>query len=94
MIGTLYHWKDYGAKISRIDVLHQPGARYSALFALADPEFPDTEADPREDYAGKLMALAGFSRDQVVSSDVYAVVEGLLNFDTLYPFNKEAFRET
>ena len=94
VIGAFYHWKEYGAKISRIDVMHQPGARYSALFALSDPDFPDHGADPSTEYAGKLMALAGYGNNKNISPDDRAVVDRLLITETLYPFNKAKYRET
>lgn len=44
------------------DVLSQPGNRYGLLYALADPTFPKDGPYPRASDAGKLMALASFSK--------------------------------
>jgi predicted NodU family carbamoyl transferase len=44
------------------DVLTQPGNRYGLLYGLADPTFPKDGPYPRSSDAGKLMALASFSR--------------------------------
>lgn len=47
------------------DVLTQPGNRYGLLYGLADPTFPKDGPYPRSSDAGKLMALASFSRRSV-----------------------------
>lgn len=44
------------------DVLNQPGNRYGLLYGLADPTFPKDGLYPRNSDAGKLMALASFSK--------------------------------
>jgi predicted NodU family carbamoyl transferase len=44
------------------DVLNQTGNRYGLLYGLADPTFPKDGPYPRASDAGKLMALASFSR--------------------------------
>ncbi|MER8864148.1 3-hydroxymethylcephem carbamoyltransferase [Mesorhizobium sp. M0751] len=44
------------------DVLTQPGNRYGLLYGLADPTFPKDGPYPRASDAGKLMALASFSK--------------------------------
>ena len=44
------------------DVLTQPGNRYGMLYGLADPTFPKDGPYPRHTDAGKLMALASFSK--------------------------------
>jgi predicted NodU family carbamoyl transferase len=44
------------------DVLEEPGNRYAMLYGLADPTFPKDGPYPRTSDAGKLMALASFSR--------------------------------
>ncbi|MER9429862.1 carbamoyltransferase C-terminal domain-containing protein [Mesorhizobium sp. M0408] len=44
------------------DVLTQPGNRYGLLDGLADPTFPKDGPYPRASDAGKLMALASFSK--------------------------------
>ncbi|MGH3620556.1 MAG: carbamoyltransferase C-terminal domain-containing protein [Sciscionella sp.] len=91
VIGALYHWRNYGKQISRRQVLTQPGARYAALFGLADPTFPDSDADPRLEDAGKLMALAAYGETAEVSGSGAESVEALLACGTLYPFDKRQF---
>jgi predicted NodU family carbamoyl transferase len=44
------------------DVLNQTGNRYGLLYGLADPTFPKNGPYPRSSDAGKLMAVASFSR--------------------------------
>ena len=92
-IGALYRWRDNGTRLSHLPVLSEPGARYSALLALADPSFPDTGAYPRTEAAGKVMALAGYA-DAAVTSGEEAAVDRLLSLTTTYPLNKAAFRDT
>jgi hydroxymethyl cephem carbamoyltransferase len=94
LIGSLYHWQDYGRRISRRWVLGEPGARYSALFALADETFQVDHGDPRLEDAGKLMALSAFGRDAVVSDEERRTVDSLLAVRHLYPFDKAAYRES
>jgi len=94
MLGSLYHWQDHGARVFPVPVLSQPGGRYAALFALADPGFPDAGADPRPDYAGKLMALAAFGAGSEPEPAVRAVVNSLLTQPTVYPFNKARYRDS
>jgi predicted NodU family carbamoyl transferase len=44
------------------DVMNQPGNRYCSIYGLADPTFPKNAPFSRLSDAGKLMALASFSR--------------------------------
>lgn len=44
------------------DVLHEPGNRYTSIYGLADPTFPKDAPFSRFSDAGKLMALASFSK--------------------------------
>jgi predicted NodU family carbamoyl transferase len=61
-LGAFYEI-DTELNISRIaDVLGQPGNRYGLLYGLADPTFPKDGPYPRPSDAGKLMALASFSK--------------------------------
>ncbi|MQB01977.1 MAG: 3-hydroxymethylcephem carbamoyltransferase, partial [Actinobacteria bacterium] len=90
VLGAFYHWQEYGAKISRVHVLSQPGARYAALFGLADPSFPDSGCEPRMEDAGKLMALAAYGDVETLTPDERATVEGLLAPESMYPFDKSS----
>ncbi|MGH3887844.1 MAG: carbamoyltransferase C-terminal domain-containing protein [Pseudonocardiaceae bacterium] len=93
--GAFYHWQEYGTKITRIHVISQPGARYAALFALADPTFPDTGSDPRMEDAGKLMALAAYRDATALTSAERATVDQLLLApERLYPFAKGSYRHS
>jgi predicted NodU family carbamoyl transferase len=60
------------------DVLNQPGNRYALLYGLADPTFPKDGPYPRSSDAGKLMALASFSRRAVPSTGERNLVQFLL----------------
>lgn len=77
----------------KIDVMSEPGARYSFLFALADPTFPDTGALPRLNDAGRLMALAGFGDARDADTDITQVIDRILKHDTMYPAPKADFRD-
>lgn len=44
------------------NVMNQPGNRYASIYGLADPTFPKNAPFSRFSDAGKLMALASFSR--------------------------------
>jgi predicted NodU family carbamoyl transferase len=44
------------------DVMNEPGNRYMSIYGLADPTFPKNAPFSRWPDAGKLMALASFSR--------------------------------
>jgi hydroxymethyl cephem carbamoyltransferase len=94
IIGSFYSWRAGGRVIDRHDVLSQPGARFAALFALADAAFPDVGGLIGSEYAGKLMALAGCSDGRAPTRDSRDVVRALLGARSLYPFNKRIFRRS
>lgn len=94
LIGAFYHWQEYGARIRRVEVLKQPGAKYTALFALCNPLFPDRGAEPENEYAGKLMALAAYGDVTRLQAGDRAVVESLLACASVYPFDKAQYRGT
>lgn len=93
-IGALYRWQDGGRRLSRLPVLSEPGGRYAALLALADPDFPDSGGYPRTSAAGKVMALAAYARGAAATSADVAAVDQLLALPTTYPLDKAAFRNT
>ncbi|AXB41655.1 3'-hydroxymethylcephem-O-carbamoyltransferase [Amycolatopsis albispora] len=78
----------------KIPVMSAPGARYSFLFGLADPTFPDTGAKPRLNDAGKLMALAAFGDAADANPDLTNVVERILKQDSMYPAPKAEYRDS
>jgi hydroxymethyl cephem carbamoyltransferase len=92
LLGAFYLWSGPDRPIVAHPVLSEPGARYSALFALAEPSFPDAGAFPPSEYAGKLMALAGLADSAPVTRETGSIVEALLSRPTLYPFDKRRYR--
>lgn len=92
VIGSIYRWSGAREPIEAIPVLDQPGARFSALFCIADPAFPEVGAFPEGNQAGKLMALAGYADGLTPSADSMAVVDSLLRLRALYPFEKRRYR--
>jgi hydroxymethyl cephem carbamoyltransferase len=92
-IGSFYVVRDRGLELRRIPVMDHPGGKYSSLMAMADPTFPDL-ANPRHDYAGKLMALAAYGHTGNTTREDREVVERLLRLDRLFPFDKGQFRGT
>lgn len=92
-IGSLYRWRGRSNGLEVHPVLDQPGARYSALFGIADPSFADQGQFPPTEYAGKVMALAGCADGVPPSQDSLNVVDALMRKKALYPFTKGYFRQ-
>ena len=61
------------------DVLNQVGNRYGLFYGLADPTFPKDGDYPRNQDAGKLMALASFSNRTYPTDEENKLLEFLLN---------------
>lgn len=61
------------------DVLNQPGNRYALIYGLADPTFPKDAPFPRWSDAGKLMALASFSRRTTPTAEEEELMAFLLS---------------
>lgn len=61
------------------DVLNQIGNRYGLLYGLADPTFPKDGPYPRASDAGKLMALASFSRRSTATQQENLLLSFLLD---------------
>lgn len=61
------------------DVLPQTGNRYGLLYGLADPTFPKDGPYPRASDAGKLMALASFSRRDAATEEEKQLLSFLLD---------------
>ncbi|MFC6091788.1 carbamoyltransferase C-terminal domain-containing protein [Saccharothrix lopnurensis] len=78
----------------RVPVMSGPGARYSFLFGLADPTFPDTGGKPRLNDAGKLMALAAFGDAAEAGPEIVHVVDRILKQDSMYPAPKVEYQGT
>lgn len=78
-IGAFYE-VDQELNITRIaDVMNQPGNRYAAIYGLADPTFPKNAPFSRFSDAGKLMALASFSRRSSATKEEEELMRFLLS---------------
>lgn len=61
------------------DVMNQPGNRYASIYGLADPTFPKNAPFSRFSDAGKLMALASFSRRNTTTKEEEELIDFLLS---------------
>jgi predicted NodU family carbamoyl transferase len=61
------------------DVMHEPGNRYMSIYGLADPTFPKETPFSRWSDAGKLMALASFSRRSTPTAEEERLMRFLLS---------------
>lgn len=61
------------------DVMNQPGNRYASIYGLADPTFPKNAPFSRFSDAGKLMALASFSRRSTATEEEEDLMDFLLS---------------
>jgi len=95
IIGAFYEI-DAQLNITKIaDVMPEPGHRYAMLYALADPTFDkSTEEFSRLSDAGKLMALASFSKRSQPSSAEKKITSFLLqDCNHLKPRDCEALKD-
>jgi hydroxymethyl cephem carbamoyltransferase len=92
--GAFYLVDERHAVVRKVPVLSQPGSRYSFLFGLADPTFPDTGEIPRLTDAGKLMALAAYADPDDADPEISATVDRILAFQTVYPAPKAELRDS
>lgn len=94
VIGAFYEL-DAELRITKIaDVMPEPGHRYAMLYALADPTFDFRTAEfSRLSDAGKLMALASFSKRGQATDEEEMISSFLLqNRKHLKPSDCEALR--
>ena len=94
IIGAFYEI-DSELNIKKIaDVMPEPGHRYAMLYALADPTFDKSTAEfSRLSDAGKLMALASFSKRSQPSSEEKIITSFLLqDCNHLKPRDCEALK--
>jgi len=79
VIGAFYEI-DAKLRVTKIgDVMPEPGHRYAMLYAFADPTFDKSTAEfSRLSDAGKLMALASFSRRSQASEEEELLISLLL----------------
>lgn len=61
------------------DVMNEPGNRYASLYGLADPSFPKNAPFSRFSDAGKLMALASFSKRETPTAEEENLMAFLLS---------------
>jgi hydroxymethyl cephem carbamoyltransferase len=90
-LGCFYRWSGPGRPIVAHPVMTEPGDRYAALFALAEPSFPEV-GFPRTEHAGKLMALAGLADGRPPTEETSQIVDVLLDRRSVHPFDKRRFR--
>lgn len=79
VIGSFYEI-DAALNITKIsDVMPEPGHRYALLYGLADPTFDKSAAEfSRFSDAGKLMALASFSKRRRPTDEEEDIIEFLM----------------
>ncbi|RYD85808.1 MAG: proline dehydrogenase [Verrucomicrobiaceae bacterium] len=79
VIGAFYEI-DAALNVTRVgDVMQEPGHRYAMLYALADPTFDKSTAEySRLSDAGKLMALASFSKRSQPSDEEERITSFLM----------------
>jgi hydroxymethyl cephem carbamoyltransferase len=91
-LGHFYELDASGAVTSRWPVMSEPGARYSLLYGIIDPTFPDFGAFPRLSDAGKLMALAAYGNSDDADDAIGRSVDDICTTRTCYPAPKHLFR--
>ncbi|RRN64291.1 carbamoyltransferase C-terminal domain-containing protein [Caulobacter sp. 602-1] len=95
VLGAFYEI-DAALNITKIaDVMPEPGHRYAMLYALADPTFDNNTAEfSRLSDAGKLMALASFSKRSQPTSEEEAIMSFLLqDCEHLRPRDCESLKD-
>ncbi len=79
VIGSFYKIDTALNVIKLADVMPEPGHRYALLYGLADPTFDKSGAEfSRFSDAGKLMALASFSKRRKPSDDEEKIIAFLM----------------
>jgi predicted NodU family carbamoyl transferase len=95
VIGAFYEI-DAKLNVTKVgDVMPEPGHRYAMLYALADPTFDKSTAEfSRLSDAGKLMALASFSKRSLLTDEEEIITSFLLqDCQHLKPHHCEALKE-
>jgi hydroxymethyl cephem carbamoyltransferase len=91
-LGRFYLVDENWAVIREIDVMSCPGGRYTFVYALADPSFPDRHVMiPRLEDAGKQMALAAFADASDADAGVTQTVDRILALRSPYAVRKREF---
>ncbi|MFH6983496.1 carbamoyltransferase C-terminal domain-containing protein [Marinoscillum luteum] len=79
VIGSFYHIDAKLNIIKLADVMPEPGHRYALLYGIADPSFDKKAAEfSRFSDAGKLMALASFSKRKTPTDEENKIIDFLL----------------
>ena len=78
----------------QFNVMELPGWRYAFLYALADPTFAEGTYWPRDEDAGKLMALAAFGDPDDADEAIVATVDHILEAPTVLPAPKAELRHS
>jgi len=78
-IGAFYEIDQHANVTLLGNVMNEPGNRYASIYGLADPKFPKNAPFSRFSDAGKLMALASFSRRSTPTADEEELMNFLLN---------------
>jgi hydroxymethyl cephem carbamoyltransferase len=95
LLGKIYVIDRDGVVVRQVHVHDAPGTRWSLLYCLADPRFPDKGGYPgRFSDAGKLMALAAFGDPDTADPAVTEVVDRVLTTPDIWPAAKDQFRDT
>ena len=96
LLGKLYLVDERCYITTEVEVLDMPGSRWALLFALADAEFPDAGAVPRDTDAGKLMALAAYGDADDPGPAATKIVDRILTLPMkdVWPASKWRFRDT
>jgi len=96
VIGSFYKIDSEFHVTKLADVMPEPGHRYALLYGLADPTFDKSVAEfSRFSDAGKLMALASFSRRSKPSDDEEELIDFLMqDCPHLKPKECEALRHS
>jgi hydroxymethyl cephem carbamoyltransferase len=86
--GSFFVVDEHADVVETIPVLTEPGGRFGALYALADPTFPDHNGLPRLEDSGKLMALAAFGDPADANADIRGTVDYILRLGSVHPVPK------
>lgn len=78
-IGSFYEMSPQGDVKLLVEVLEDPGNKYQYCFPLSNPKVPDEELMFKFEYAGKVMALAGYADGSPLSQDEIAFIDYIID---------------
>jgi hydroxymethyl cephem carbamoyltransferase len=94
-LGRFYLVDEHWSVVREIDVMSCPGGRYTFVYALADPTFPDRHVMiPRLEDAGKQMALAAFADASDADAGVTQTVDRIIAMRSPYAVRKREFADS